>query len=506
MKNKLIKIYLLIFILAIGPSSGVFCEDAQENLPKEEGRLQSINQALQRVENPQWPTDIPENEPSVSPESAMIDQIDVQNMDIHEVLKIISAKGNLPIWIEDPIEGKVTIYLKNVPALEALRIVLDTQSLAYSEEKGIFYIMTADEYKKRFALPFGQNIQTKIIPLTYAKVSDIEPLLEQMKGDKGRVIVHEENNTFILIDSPEKLEAMSKLIAELDARVETKTFELKHIPVNEMEGHIREVLTPNVGRIERDESTNKLAITDRLPKINEIEKMIKSLDEEEKEMTLDVRVLQIVLNDEHEQGVDWQAIVSHYSPVVFEAFGKSTPGPSQSRMTLGTLSKDDYQVLLDALDTVGEIYPVLDISMKTSLNKEMELPIHPFLARKGVKARYVADPSQALSNEMILFCVLKKVADNLFSLYFKDKPFLLTEKGSFIDSEEFSKAVNVNVSQDTTIVLGGLFKEVKEQFSRKIPLLGDLPILGFVFRNEHERIRKSELVVFITPKDPAKEQ
>ena len=67
------------------------------------------------------------------------------------------------------------------------------------------------------------------------------------------------------------------------------------------------------------------------------------------------------------------------------------------------------------------------------------------------------------------------------------------------------KGLTLKLQEGTTIVVGGLFKSVQVEATRKIPLLGDLPLLGFAFRMQGQRLRATEIIVFLTPKVIMKE-
>ena len=118
-------------------------------------------------------------------------------------------------------------------------------------------------------------------------------------------------------------------------------------------------MTRNIGRIEFGERETILTIEDTPAQIIEIGKRIEELDKPAKEVSLEVKILQIILNDENRQGVDWEAIVSDYQSLPFTGFeGKGT-----GILSVGTVSEEDYVVLLDALDTVGMLNTVSNLEM-----------------------------------------------------------------------------------------------------------------------------------------------
>src|SRR3989338_3168870 len=294
-----------------------------------------------------------------------IDTLDVQEMDIHEVLKRIAFQSGLEIVTDEDISARVTIYLKNVDVFDALRIILDTNGLAYdlpavpAVPAGTVHVMTARSFESRFGYPFSQKVQTRIIPLVHARAERVGALLDKMKGEAGKVIYSDGSKSFIFIDAPARLTSMSDLLREMDVPVETKTFELRYTKGKDIAPRIQEFLTRNVGRIEFGERETTLTIEDTPERLTGIVKHIEDLDKPAAEVLLEVKILQIILNDENRQGVDWEAIVSDYQSFPFTGFeGKGT-----GVLSVGTVSEKDYMVLLDALDTVGMLNTVSNLKM-----------------------------------------------------------------------------------------------------------------------------------------------
>ena len=430
-----------------------------------------------------------------------LDILDVQEMDIQEVLKRIAFQSGLEIITDEDVSARVTIYLKNVDVFDALRIILDTNKLAYSQDPGeaqdmqaaAVHVMTAQSFESRFGYPFSQKIQTKIIPLSHARPEKVSVLLDKMKGEAGKVIYSEGTRSFILIDAAQQLTSMSDLIREMDVPVESKTFDLRHVKAKDMAPRIQEFLTRNIGRIEFGERETILTIEDTPAQIIEIGKRIEELDKPAKEVSLEVKILQIILNDENRQGVDWEAIVSDYQSLPFTGFeGKGT-----GILSVGTVSEEDYVVLLDALDTVGMLNTVSNLEMTAGDKDRNEILIRA----KDLLADFEPQEPQegtAEQGEVVYGVDSQLGAEGQIAL--EIQPQVLGE------SAGEKKGLTLKLQEGTTVVVGGLFKSVHVEATRKIPLLGDLPLLGFAFRLQGQRLRETEIIVFLTPKVIVKEQ
>ena len=416
--------------------------------------------------------------------SDSIDILEVQNMDIHDVLNLISSKTGLNIVLNEEVTGKVTIYLKNVNVFDALRIILEPNDLAYEEapEQKTIYVMTARQFEDKFGHPFAEKIKTKVAALANSKPSEILEALNQMKSPNGKILADDQTSTLILIDEPGKLESMTTFIKGWDVPLETKTFVLKFQRTETAAKAVEAVLTKNIGTVETDPVQNEIIVKDKPFKIKEIAGLMESLDQEEKEVVINAKILHVILNEEHAQGVDWEATVSNYQSLNFpKIFNKKEPQGNtlmtkDGYLSLGTLSEEDYAVLLEALDTVGEIQMISNSSLTTAARNEGQIIL-------GSNIGITVIPSVDTDGHLNLNLKLKEDSS-------------LKE-----DSQEsLKKDAVVKMSEGDTLVLGGLFDDVVIESNSKIPLLGDLPLVGFAFRHEGKKLRKAETIIFLTPK------
>ncbi len=428
----------------------------------------------------------------------VIDTLEFKNEDIHAVLEVIAEKGRLNIITGPNVLGKVSIFLKNVDARDALRIILDTNDLAYSEESGIIRVLTATEFEERYGYPFTQKTESKMVPVLHADPLEILDVLNQMKSESGKIIYNEQSRTFVLMDTPDQIAAMDKYVKKVDVPIDRQTIELKHIRPIEAVNHVQDMLSPDKGDIEIDNEQNTITIIDNRTVIQNIRERIAELDQAEKRILLTAKILQIILNDEHTSGVDWEAIVSDFTSLEFLGLKNAIEG-KEGFISLGTVTDEDYEVLLEALETVGEISE-LD-NLESTLVKE-EIAV---ISVNGLDA---VDLSEQKSN------METKDKEEDLRFYVKPLGYQNDQISIHIKPEVFSlaeKTTNIDVVDGSTIIIGGLFKNVTVRTERKIPLIGDIPLirdvpfseipfLGFAFRNQKKSIRKTEIIVFVTAK------
>ncbi len=207
----------------------------------------------------------------------------------------------------------------------------------------------------------------------------------------------------------------------------------------------------------------------------------------------DVRVkgLQIALNDEHLQGVDWAGIVADYQKVdMASRYGGALDRQVfAEHLSVGTLTKEDLDVLLEALDTVGDKRILLDVEKTVSEGKQLSFMIDDiysyFTDDESIKA------VQKAKTDKIYLRILPRL----------DREGKRVEVSCYVQLGGLSlpsDEIRVQVDPGGVVVLGGVFTDVQVSYTRKIPLLGDIPFLGVVFRNQAKRQRPSEIMMFVT--------
>jgi hypothetical protein len=200
------------------------------------------------------------------------------------------------------------------------------------------------------------------------------------------------------------------------------------------------------------------------------------------EITLEANVVQIILNDEHRGGVDWGAIVSDFHTVLLKKENDPLWNDKKYRLSFGTVSEDDYTVLLDALDMAGQVGQFPQASIKVTsgtpagINFEKQ-NIHVDLYLSRLKS---GDLSLRVGPHIVV------TAMELWNGERVPASVLLHAETKML------------IANNTAIVIGGFMKEEEITRKRKFPLLGDIPIVGLVFRRKGHLMQKTETVIFLT--------
>ena len=456
----------------------------------------------------------PRNTEDSVPDGGLIDILQMKDVDIMDILKLIAQKSGTNIIAGKGVSGKVSIYLKDVYWKDALRIILDSNGLAYKDEEGILHVMPAAEFEKRYGYRFGGELKTSIIRLDYADVQDMVTLLTQMKSYMGKIISDAKSNTLVLTDSPDVIAEMERLIKRIDVPVMTKVYALNYAQAEEMSQKVSEALTKNVGRVKYDTRSNKLIVRDTPTSLEEIDKLVQSFDVQEQQVLIEARILQVVLSDQQKLGVDWEAVVAEYHNLNLKTdFSILNSSDKSGTVTIGTLASDDYTALVQALKTVGETNILSSPRITALNNQEARILVgsqEPYVTTTTTTPASgpttTAESISFIDVGIKLYVTPTIHRDDFITMKIRPEVSsvtrtLTTSNNNSIPVVETSEAeTTVMIKNGVTVIIGGLIKEEQIDSKNKVPLLGDIPLLGHAFRNEDHLKRKTEIVIFLTPR------
>ena len=439
--------------------------------------------------------------------------LDIKGMDIIDVLKIISQRTGMNIVASKGLAGKVTIFLKDVDAWDALEIILLANDLAYVVDGDIVTIMTGREYETLYGERFKDKKEVRIIKLNYANAAEAAKALTQVKTAIGRVVVDAGSNTLILMETKDRLAQMEEMVKIMDLPTVTKIFPLDYAKSDKLNPKIQDMITKGVGTMRFDERTNKLVVTDLPEKVKEIEKVINAFDEKTRQVLIDAKIVQVELNDKFQAGIDWKAVFKDFTVQQTLSAGLTTGG----KITLATLvfgkDRNTLDALMDFLSTTGKTNIISSPRVTALDGQEAKIMV-------GTKEAYITATTITPATGAVTTAESVNFVDVGIQLYvtptinkegyvvMKIRP-VVSSVGSRIKTTASPDGVpivktseaetSILVKDGMTIVMGGLMEDKVSKNMTKIPVLGDIPVLGFVFRNTNNEVKKTELVIFLTP-------
>jgi type II secretory pathway component GspD/PulD (secretin) len=380
--------------------------------------------------------------------------------------------------------------------------------------KKLFYVLLYSVALFSFAAPiFSQGVSSaepsvKIIKVNFVPVHDVMPMLTEMKSPDGKVIANEEAKSVVLMDTPERIKAMEAVVAQMDIQTVTVDIPLKFSRANEVLDRVRSLLTQSVGVITADMTANKITVTDTPVVVDKVHRAIEALDPRGRKIILEAKLVHVVLDDEHLDGIDWSGIVSDHQNFRLEGKYAFLGGKDRGQsLSLGTIEGPDYIPLIEALDTVGIVkeYPVVDVPVMP--DNEVRMVVHldePDIALEAVEPG--SQDNFSLDGVAVEFVLKPQVdVDGTFKTVISARePQAVGTKGKVSQSSAIltrkPRSVSVRSLEGGSIVLGGLIATEQVLTQRKIPVMGDLPLLGFAFRYHNSSVRREEFVVLLTPK------
>ncbi|HCJ66436.1 MAG TPA: hypothetical protein DHV62_03695, partial [Elusimicrobia bacterium] len=394
------------------------------------------------------------------PKEAM--NLHFQDADIREVFRLFALKSGINIIYGDEVKGTITIHLDNVPFDQALNTVLTLRGLTYQTVgTNILRILTPEmlTLERAKAITF-----TKIYPLNYAKADEVKTQLDAIRtaeGRKGITNVDTRTNSLIITDTPEGLESAEKLIKELDKKPYQVMIEAKMVDV----------------------------------KLNDLDELGISWAYKEG----DTAVAQQTVYPAG-VGTSGQQIVQGEN---LEVSAKLTTPASGAIFSFGRVTdRLRLEAKLGALITEGKTKVLATPRVATLNNKEAKILIDDKIPYKTTT---VGTGGVSQENWQFLEAGVKltvtPTVNEARQIILKVKPEVSvpTGGGGGVPPQVGTREaeVTVMVNNNETLVIGGLIRETDITNLEKIPFLGELPLLGTLFKYRSDSKSRSELLVFL---------
>ncbi|MFA5118165.1 MAG: secretin N-terminal domain-containing protein [Candidatus Omnitrophota bacterium] len=449
--------------------------------------------------------------------------LDIKGMDITDVLKMLATRSGLNIIVGKNVTGKVTLFLKDVDLWEAFQILLSANELAYDKKNDIINVMTQRDYELINGERFQDKKRVQVFHLKNAKAADLSKAILQLKSNIGKVVVDEGSNTLTIVDTQEKMEEIGSFIEKTDLPLETRIFELQYATAEKISAKLAESITKSIGSMKIDERTNKIAVTDYPDKLNEIARIITAFDEKTQQVLIDAQIIEISpQKDQFTMGIDWdywlknnvRLVSSLAAPSLSDVTSipnKLSFGVAAANETVNT--QGDYKAVIDLLRTIGKTKILSSPRIMALNNQEAKILV-------GTKEAYITS-AITQSGESAVTSQSVNFVDVGIKLYvtptinrdgfvtMKIKPEISSAKRTDITADgkitqipivtTSESETTIMVKDGTTIIIAGLKKDQQEKEEKKIPILGDIPILNLFTKNKRTENIKTELVIFITP-------
>jgi type II secretory pathway component GspD/PulD (secretin) len=469
------------------------------------------------------------------PKDSLVDRmarkitLDVRDMNIVDVIKFLAQKGEFNVIISPSVEGHSTVLLHDVDIKDALDIVVISNKLAYHIDDDIVQVMSASEYEAMYGKQFSDKTEVSIVHLQYAKPSYVLAALDNMRSNRGKIIIDEDTGSVVLVDTPQSIALMKKAIAQIEQPLETMVFDLKYAKADVVAEKLRTRIDAKaVGSITADERSNQILVRVFPGRRDEVEKTIRSLDLPTKEVLIEARVLQIVVQPTYDIGVDITGPVTSNGKqqvnLSSSALGTPSSGDNLAgnfgSVVVGNMSANAFTASLRADQQVSDTKILSSPQILVTNNEEAKIHIGdtvPYVVStvNGTGTNAITSDDVRFVDVGLKLSVIPTINDDGM-VTMKLTPEISEVIGTVTTCDnvqsngqcsgssipEVNKTeveTSVMVKDGQTIVMAGLRDQNKVHKKNGIPGLMDIPYIGGAFSRTSDTIKNTEIVILITP-------
>lgn len=408
--------------------------------------------------------------PAAGTESAIVkgegdDQLSVhaQDADVREVLDALSEQGNLNILASSSVQGKVTATLSGVDIDSALDAILRSTGFVARREGKFIYVGTPADFDSLEQAM--DKISTRVYRPNYITAAELQTLIT---------------------------------------------------PLLTKEAGVASVSTPAEVGIGTDDSAaggdnfagaEVVLIRDYEAVLAQIDQMVNEIDVRPLQVAIETMILSVKLEDTDKFGVNFELLRNKHNV----KFGWGTPLSSLANVdfTKGGLKfgflDSNLGAFLDALESIGDTNVIATPRVMVLNKHRAEIQIGE---QKGYVSTTVTETSSTQSVEFLDIGAQLRLRPFISSdgmIRMEIHPELSdgsvdTESGFTLPNKEVTQVTtNIMVRDGCTVVIGGLMRDQLTNTTSQVPLLGNLPLIGFAFRNTTETVERREVLVLITP-------
>jgi type IV pilus assembly protein PilQ len=421
-----------------------------------------------------------------------------QSVDIRSLLQIIADVAGTNMVVSDSVKGDIAMRLQNVPWDQALDIILRTKGLGMRQEGNVMLVAPLSEIAQREKVELeAQKQHTELAPLrseliqvNYAKANDLKALLEgggkdggNILSTRGKVTVDLRTNTLLVLDTRDKLAEVRELVQRLD------------IPVKQVLIESRIVIANN-------DFSRQLGASVGFSHINSLGGASVGIS------GTGTGATGVAAGGSISTGTTNYTAPGGGTVSFDDSLNFNLPVAGGGSFGLAILGSDylvDLELSALQAEGRGEVLSsprvIAANASQASIESGVEIPYQSSAGgssgattvsfKKAVLSLSVT-PQITPDNRVIMDLQVNK--DSV------GQQVSDTNGGSIPSIDTRKMSTQVLVDNGNTVVLGGIFEQENTNTVTKVPLLGDVPVLGALFRNKSVVSNKDELLIFVTPK------
>lgn len=413
--------------------------------------------------------------------------LNFQNIDVRSVLQVIADFTNFNIITSDTVQGSLTLRLKDVPWDQALDIILQAKGLDKRKHGNVIWIAPRDEIAAREKLELEalqqigdlEPLKTESFQINYHEAKAIFDFLKNkdqtVLSKRGSVIVDTRSNKVFVTDVSARLDDLRRLIQEIDVPPRQVLIEARIVEAEK--GFARD-LGARLGFVQSADGAYGLANGARMIIGGNL---------------ASTGYLTGQIEEQAEFLTDAMSVNMPASPSTGTAgqFGFTLFNNALTKflnLEISALEADDRGQVISSprVMTANQVEAVMEQGTEIPYQEASSSGATSVSFRKAVLSLKVR-PNITPDGRIQLFLEVNK-----------DTPGETVPGGVAIDTKHVK--TEVMVENGGTVVIGGVYEEEESNRVERVPLLGEIPVVGALFRNTQKVSNRSELLVFITPR------
>ncbi|MDO8445488.1 MAG: secretin N-terminal domain-containing protein [Deltaproteobacteria bacterium] len=485
-------------------------------------------------------------------------KVDFKEVELPVFIRLVSDMTGKNFTFDEKVTGKVTVISPKEVSIDELYqlflSVLQFKGYAAVPTDNLIQIIPLSDAKQNWTQVLteegkGEGFVTRLIPLNFLNANEGIKVLTPLISKNGVINAYTPTNTVILTDTAMNVERLVSLLSSLDkepspGKGKINVYSLENADAEDLAKTLTNLFSkqPPAGaqpgggagltgpvNVTADKSTNSLIITAAPEDYDSVKGVIEKLDLRRRQVYVEAAIMEISLSKMKELGVEFRAVdlpkegsVTPFGGTNFGGIGAAVSGPAGlaelSGMAAGvvkgtfTFRGTEYLnvgALVRALQTEGDVNVLSTPHLLTTDNQKAEIVV-------GENVPFVTGQSQTSGGNVLTSIERKdigitlrltpRVSEGSFvKLDLYQEISSLTESAAF-DPNKVGPVVNKRYASTTvvakdgeTIAIGGLLRDNETKIVRKVPILGDIPVLGWLFRYKRTQVDKTNLLIFITP-------
>ena len=406
--------------------------------------------------------------------------LELKNADLKDFFRLIGDISGLNIVLDPDVEGALTLFLKEVPWDQALDVVLKNQGMGRHLSGNVLRIaklstLEAEQQQQQRlaqARVAAAEVQTRIRRPSYAKAAELSPILKKALSPRGDIIVDERTNALVISDIPPRLKAVETLLRQLDRKVRQVEIEARVVAASR--SFLQDIgiqwsaLYGRQSRPQQQEGSSPGPAFSRFPLLDAPAAGEPASVEERPRLSLDLKT------------------GAPASPLTLAA-GLAADFVLDALITAAE-RKGDAKLLskpkiLTQNNVQGVVKQGVQIPIQTTVNNTVSARFIDFVLRLTVTP-------QIIRQDAILLSVDIENSTPDFSRQVQGIPTVNTHQTT----------TTIQVENGGTVVIGGILIDSRQHSRSQVPGLGDIPVVGVLFRNRSLVQETRELVFFLSPR------